>query len=91
MPITFPNHDDASRRYGQVFLTLTRRLVDTNSFRRLMMIGLPQGEEQLRRQFLSFVADLAAGPEFNKYFADRDAALAHFGGVEGMALSMAAD
>ena len=41
--------------------------------------------------FLSFVADLAAGPEFDKYFADRDAALAHFGGVEGMALFMAAN
>lgn len=84
----FPDSSEASRRYGEVFLTLTRRSVDTNTFRRLSEIGLPHAEEHLLLQFVKFVSELVGGPDFDKYFLDREAALDYFGGVGGMAASM---
>lgn len=91
MTPSFPDMAEANRRFGEVFLLLTQRSVDTNSLRRLTTIGLPHAEAHLFRQFRTFVEDLAAGPEFDTYFLDREMALRYFGGLNGMAEQMSSN
>jgi hypothetical protein len=79
-----PDHEEASRRFGNVFLSLTRRSVDTTTFRRLTQLGIPHAQAHLTDQNHDFINDLARSAEFDTFFVDRAAALAHFGGLPGM-------
>ena len=86
--IKFPDAREANRRYGQVFITLAQRSVDTITFRQLCELGLPHAETHLQHRNASSVHQMAQNGDLDKFFISRDHALNHFGGIGGMASTM---
>lgn len=86
--LILPDEAEATRRFGEVFRTLTQRSVDTTTFRRLTQLGMPYAKAILSGEHQRFIGEIATSGEYESLFVDRDAALAYFGGFTGMADQM---
>lgn len=90
---TFPDTREASRRYARIFMTLTQRFVDINTFRRLTDAAKPVSEDVLKSESRTFVQQLVSGTDFNKFFIDNDGetALERLGGANGIVETITAN
>jgi hypothetical protein len=73
--------------YTRIFLTLTRRYSDTQTFRRLVSAGEPLASAHASAEDATLVRAILTDPEFDRFFLDREKAVEFFGGPEALRAS----
>src|SRR5882672_2121455 len=68
--------------YTRIFLTLTRREVDAQTFRRLIRAAEPLASAHASAEDARLVQAILTDPEYDKYFLDRKKAVEFFGGPD---------
>ncbi len=77
--------------YMRIFMTLTRRHSDTQTFRRLVSAGEPLASARASAEDARLVTAILADPDFDKYFLGRHKAVEFFGGPEALRASLTQD
>src|SRR5206468_3603895 len=82
---------EAETAYTRIFITLTRRHGEIETFRRLVTAGEPLVSAHASAEGERFVNAMLTDPEFDQYFLDRKKAIEFFGGPDALRASLTHD